>query len=161
MIRLLALLLLLALPAQAQIGPRLLKITQVDAEGATIGKVIDIYCPATGCQEALTLRFEEVDERFVASIEVVGRGVYLALQSRAVGITQIVEFTKGTPGPVFLATRGRMRIQHDLRFSIVRDASVRAQRGPDREGTVSSGNVFNRRRAPDVLLRVEVGAPEG
>ena len=152
---------LLAIPALAQIGPRLVKLTQVDMRGVAIGQTLDIYCPASGCQEPVPLLFEAVEERFMASIEVVGRGIYLALQSRAVGIAQIVEFSRGTPGPAFVASRGRIRVQTTLRFSILRDASVRAERGPDASASVTTGNVYTRKRQPDIYLRVEVSAPEG
>jgi hypothetical protein len=152
---------LVALPAQAQLGPRLIKLTQVDARNKPIGQILDIYCPASGCQEPVPLTFEGVEERFVASIEVVGRGIYIALQSRAIGIAQIVEFSRGTPGPAFVASRGRLRSQTTLRFAILRDASVRSERGPDASANVTTGNFFTRKRQPDIYLQVEVTALEG
>lgn len=153
--------LLLAMPAVAQIGPRVVKLTQVDARNNVLGQTVDIYCPASGCQEPLSLTFEQVEERFVASIEVVGRGIYLALQSRALGIAQIVEFGRGAPGPAFIGSRGRVRAQAILRYAILRDASVRADRGPDASSSVTTGNFYTRKRQPDIYLRVEVSAPEG
>lgn len=152
----------LTLPEQPSlVGPRLLKITQVDARNQPIGPVVDVLCPATGCQENLVLTYEGVEERFTAAIEVVGRGVYIALTSRAVGIAQIVEFQRGAPGPAFIAMRGRVQVRTTLRFGVQRDASVRAERGPDPGGNVTTGQIYVRRRVPDIYLMVEISAPEG
>lgn len=148
-------------PAQAQeAGGRLVKVTQVDADGATIGSGIEVFCPVSGCQEPITVTIEGSKETYIAAIDVVSRGVYLALTSRTIGTDSILDFETGRPGPTFVTTRGRERVVKVLRYTIVRDASVRAERGFDPKRQVTEGPVFNRSRVPDLLLHVEVLTPE-
>ncbi len=146
--------------AFAQVPPRAIKITQVDREGNPLGPIIDLYCPATGCQELLSVKIENAQENYMAAIEVVQRGIYIALTSRTMGTAQVIDFETGRPGGTFVATRGRDRMINVLRFIVVRDASVRNERGFDAERQISEGAVFNRNRVPDLLLRVEVLSPE-
>jgi hypothetical protein len=158
--RLLALLLLLPVwTAYAQdpgVPARLVKITQVDANGKPIGPVSEFFCPSSGCQQPLVVLYEGQNETYMAAIDVVLNGIYVALTSRTLGTDQIIDFATGQAGPVFVATRRRERVIGTLRFIVVRDASVRAERGFDAERQLSEGTVFNRNRRPDLFLRVEV-----
>jgi hypothetical protein len=154
------LLALLPALAFAQVPPRAIKITQVDIDGNPLGPIVDLYCPASGCQEPLTVTVEDSKETYMTAIEVVQRGIYVALTSRTLGTTALIDFETGRPGATFVATRGRDRVVNVLRFIVVRDASVRAERGFDAEKQITEGAVFNRNRTPDLYLRVEVLSPE-
>lgn len=147
--------------AQIEVPTRLIRILQVDGDGTPIGAVNEIFCPPTGCQVPLTVTFEGAVETYMAAIDMVTRGIYVALTSRTLGTRSVVDFATGRPGPSFVTMRGRDHITSLLKFIVVRDASVRAERGADPEKTLAEGTVFNRARTPDILLRVEITVPEG
>lgn len=160
-LRLLALFLLLPGLAWAQVQPRLVRITQVDRAGAALGATTELFCPASGCQQPLSIKFENQTEAANAAIDVVARGLYIALEPRSIGTKALMDFNTGRPGPTFVTTRGRERIVATLPFIVIRDASVRAERGFDPEKQITEGAVFNRNREPDIYLKVEVLVADG
>ena len=150
----------MALPAQAQDAGRLVRVFQVDKEGKPVVPGFEVLCPISGCQEPLTVELEGAKEQYIAAIDVVSRGIYIALDSRTVGTAAILDFNTGRPGPTFVATRGRERVERVLPFIVVRDASVRAERGFDPKRDLNQGSVFTRTREPDLLLHVEIVSPD-
>lgn len=164
LLRALALLLAVAMPAQAQPtdpGTRLIQINQIDAKGAPVGSPNEVACPTSGCQTVLDLTIAGLPEPFLFSVEFVGHGAYVTLSPRSIATAEVQEWREGHTGPIFVPLRGAERQQVDMPFIIVRAATLRAlepNRTPD---VLASGNVFNRKRAPDLTLRVSFSSPSG
>ncbi|MBN8890946.1 MAG: hypothetical protein BGP12_20410 [Rhodospirillales bacterium 70-18] len=140
---------------------RLVKIIQLGPAEQPMGDPVEVACPASGCQALLPLTVDSLPERFLLSIQFVSAGTYVTLQPRSIGTAEILDFEKGRKGAIFLPAQGRSRQQVTLNFIIVRDASVRALEGHTNGQTLASGNVFNRKRQPDVVLRLELAPPGG
>ena len=134
-------------------------LTQVTQGGETIGTPLELDCPRTGCGMPLTLTVEENIWQFFANLSFVERGMYLTLEPRSIGISAVVDFTAGRAGPTFMSFRGQKAVTGQARFVIARDASVREQERESDPKFTSNGPVYARKREPDVLLQIEIGAP--
>jgi hypothetical protein len=147
--------------APADAGTRLIQVSQVDAKGALVGRPNEVACPPSGCQTVIDLVIDKLSEPFLFSVEFVGSGAYVTLSPRSIATAEVLEFGEGHKGAIFVPLHGRDRQQVDMAFIIVRSATVRALE-PDRDADVlASGRVFNRKRAPDLTLRVSFAPPGG
>jgi hypothetical protein len=147
--------------APAGTGTRLIQISQIDGKGAVVGNPNEVACPASGCQTVIDLVVSGLPEPFLFSVEFVGQGAYVTLSPRSIATAEVQEWREGHTGPIFVPLRGAERQQVDMAFIVVRSATLRAlepNRSPD---VLASGNVFNRRRAPDLTLRVSFSSPSG
>lgn len=167
----LALLLLLAAgPARAQPAPpdstasagtRLIQISQINSEGALVGHPNELPCPPSGCQTVIDLMAEGFKEPFLFAVEFVGRGAYVTLSPRSIAIAKVQPWGDGHQGPIFVALSGAGRQQTDMPFIVIRAATLRALQPRDNPDVLASGNVFNRKRTPDMTLRVTFGPANG
>ena len=149
----------LAMPPDTVVGERRqISLTQVNAAGGTMGPTVNIDCPRTGCETLLNLVVEETTWRFFANISFVNRGLYLTLEPRSIGISGVMEFSAGHPGPTFVPFKGQGKAAGQIGLVITRDASVRAQERDSNPNAVSNGGVFARKREPDILLQIEASA---
>ena len=150
----------LSMPPDTIMGERRkVTLTQVTQGGETIGTPLELDCPRTGCGMPLTLTVEENIWQFFANLSFVERGMYLTLEPRSIGISAVVDFTAGRAGPTFMSFRGQKAVTGQARFVIARDASVREQERESDPKFTSNGPVYARKREPDVLLQIEIGAP--
>lgn len=149
-------------PPRSRAAPamqRTVRLTQLDADKVPVGGVRELVCSETGCQKTIALLVDKVAQTFIAEIEFVGRGAYFTLQSRSVAIGQVVEFAKGRPGPTFLRQSDKSEIDAQVTFVMSAAASLRELEGVASAGSLASGNIYARKREPDVILRIEVLAP--
>lgn len=138
---------------------RLIQISQFDDKGGIVGSPNEVACPPSGCQTTIDLTIATLPEPFLFSVEFVGQGAYVTLAPRSIATAEVLEFTEGRKGAIFVPLRGRDRQSVTMAFIIVRSATVRAleqNRGSD---VLSSGRVFNRKRTPDLTLRVTFSPP--
>ena len=135
---------------------RRVKVTQVSDTGQAVGEPREIDCPETGCQLLMALPVGERSLPFMADFQFVGRGVYVALQARAVEVGAVVEFEKGRRGPVFMRGASDAEIAQTLRFTLAPSATLRRLDLADDGKTLSAGNLHTRKRTPDVVLKVEI-----
>lgn len=155
-----------ALPARAQPaattpGGRLIQISQIDDKGGLVGKPNEVACPSSGCQTVLDLVVDRLPEPFLFSVEFVGHGAYVTLSPRSIATAEVQDWREGHTGPIFVQLRGAERQQVDMPFIVVRSATLRALQPHANPDVLASGNVFNRKRAPDLTLRVTFASPEG
>jgi hypothetical protein len=160
------------LSLQAQLGaiplvsPRALRqatrlrqvtVTQLSPTGQALGEPRVVECPETGCQQAMALAVGDKTLPFMADVQFVDRGAYVSLQARAVEIGAVVQFEQGRRGPVFLRGLTDAPIAQTLRFTLAPSATLRRLDVADDGKTLGTGNVYTRKRTPDVVLRVEIG----
>ena len=151
---------LLSMPPDTIVGERRkVTLTQVNIAGEVIGTPLDLDCPRTGCGLPLNLTVEENNWQFFANLSFVDRGMYLTLESRTIGISAVVDFTAGRAGPTFMSFRGQKAVTGQARFVVARDASVREQERESDPKVTSNGPVYARKREPDILLQIDIGAP--
>jgi len=149
----------LAMPPDTVVGERRqISLTQVNPAGVALGPAVSIDCPRTGCETLLNLVVEETTWRFFANISFVNRGLYMTLEPRSIGISGVMEFSAGHPGPIFVPFRGQGKAAGQIGLVITRDASVRAQERESNPNAVSNGGVFARKREPDILMQLEASA---
>ena len=128
--------------------------------GVPIGAERDFICPATGCQQHLALSVNQALESFLLDLQFVTRGTYVALSSRSAAIANVVEHHQGRVGPVFVKGSA-MTTEGTLSFSVAPATSLRRLDVAQKDGkTLAQGNVYTRKREPDVILQIKVGAPE-
>jgi hypothetical protein len=143
---------------------RRITVVQLDHEGAPLGVGLTLTCPATGCQDVVTLVVEGRPEQFTEAVTFVANGTYFALEPRSLGTARIVEHRAGRAGPAFIGTRAGAMATRDLRYVVSRDATVRSvNRAPEAKSTpntLSDGNVFTRKIESDVTVRVAVQVEE-
>ncbi len=139
---------------------RRVTVTQVSATGQALGEPNAIECPETGCQRAMALTVGDKMVPFMADIQFVGRGAYVSVQARAVEIGAVVEFDKGRRGPVFLRGEAEAPIAQTLRFALAPATTLRRLDVADDGKTLGTGNVYTRKRSPDLMLKVEIGPPQ-
>lgn len=135
---------------------RIARLTQV-AGRELVGEPKVINCPDTGCQQVVSLVVDGAAQNFLLDIQFVSKGTYVSLQSRSAAIGSVMEFRQGSPGPVFI--RGGDAGVSDQRLSFVTAAAASLRRldtGPGDGRTLASGNVFTRKRAPDMVVRLEI-----
>ncbi len=134
---------------------RMVRLTQM-AGREPVGAPREIACPDTGCQQLVSLVVNNVAQAFLADIQFVGKGIYVTLHPRSAAIATVVEFRQGRPGPVFM--RGSETGTTDRQISFVASPaqSLRRMEKPVDGQTLASGNVYTRKREPDLVLRVEV-----
>lgn len=147
-------------PRALQQASRLRKVTltQVSDTGEKLGEH-EVECPETGCQRAMALAVGGRVLPFMADIQFVGRGAYVSLQARAVEIGAVVEFEKGRRGPAFLRGEAEAPIAQTLRYALAPSATLRRLDVADDGKTLNAGNVYTRKRSPDLVMKVEIGAP--
>jgi hypothetical protein len=139
---------------------RQVTVTQLSATGQVLGAPHTIECPETGCQRAMALAVGDKTVPFMADVQFVGRGAYVSMQARAVEIGAVVEFDKGRRGPVFLRGEAEAPIAQTLRFALAPATTLRRLDVADDGKTLGTGNVYTRKRSPDLMLRVEIGVPQ-
>ena len=148
-----------------QAAVRMVRLTQISGHepgerGAagrdTVGAVREIACPETGCQQVVSLMVDNTPQLFLADIQFVGKGIYLTLHSRSAAIAAVVEFRLGRPGPVFIRGNPSGTTEQDIGFNTAAALSLRRLDPPADGKTLASGNVYTRKRVPDLVLRVEV-----
>ena len=129
-------------------------------DGVQVGTAREITCPETGCQQTVALLVGQVPESFLLDIQFVTRGTYVALSSRSAAIAGVVEHRQGRPGPVFIKAAGAVT-EGTLTFAMAPATSLRRLDVAQKDArTLAQGNVYTRKREPDVVLRISVGAPE-
>ena len=138
---------------------RTVTLTQLSEAGRALGEAHQLECPETGCQLAMALAVGDKTLPFMADIQFVGRGAYVSLQARAVEIGAVVQFEQGRRGPAFLRGEGEAPIAQTLRYALAPSATLRRLDVADDGKTLSSGNVYTRKRAPDLILKLEIAAP--
>lgn len=139
---------------------RVVRITQLDGRDI-VGEPRVLSCPLTGCHQVISLLVDNAVQNFQLELQFVGHGTYVALQSRSAAIAQVVEFRQGKAGPVFFRGTPDTSSQATLSFVAVPATSLRrldagVDGRPVDGRTVASGNVYNRKQAPDIVLRVLV-----
>jgi hypothetical protein len=144
-------------PASAQ--TRLIQVSQIDIQGELIGAPNEVACPSSGCQTIVDLTVATLPEPFLFSVEFVGRGAYVTLSPRSIATAAVLEFSEGHQGAIFVPLRDRDRQQVTLSFIVVRSATLRALQPNKDADVLASGRVFNRKRTPDLTLRVTISPP--
>jgi hypothetical protein len=137
---------------------RKVTLTQLSPTGEKLGEH-EVDCPESGCQRAMALAVGDRTLPFMADIQFVGRGAYVSLQARAVEIGAVVEFEKGRRGPAFLRGEGEAALAQTLRYALAPSATLRRLDLADDGKTLNTGNVYTRKRTPDLVMRVEIAAP--
>ena len=134
---------------------RVVRITQV-AGSDVVGEARVINCPETGCQQLVSLMVDNVAQRFLLDIQFVGHGTYVALQSRTAAIGGVMDFRQGKPGPVFIRGSATATSEAKLSFVTVAATSLRRLETEVDGKTLASGNVFNRKQSPDIVLKLVI-----
>ncbi len=145
--------------ADAIAGTRLIQVSQIDPKGGLIGAPNEVACPPSGCQTIIDLTTAALPEPFLFSVEFVGRGAYVTLSPRSIATAEVLEFSEGHTGPIFVPLHGRDRQLVSMAFIIVRSATLRALEPDKGADVLASGRVFNRKRYPDLTLRVIFSPP--
>ena len=134
---------------------RVVRITQV-AGREVVGDTRVISCPDTGCQQVISLVVDRVAQSFLMDIQFVRHGTYVALQSRSAAIGGVMDFRQGKPGPVFIRGTETDATEHLLSFvTAVATSLRRLETGMDGK-TLASGNVYNRKQSPDIVLKLVI-----
>ena len=81
-------------------------------------------------------------------------------QARAVEIGAVVEFEQGRRGPVFLRGEADAALAQTVRYTLAPSATLRRLDLADDGKTLNTGNVYTRKRSPDLVLKVEIGPPQ-
>lgn len=136
---------------------RTVRITHIGEGGKALGAVQEVACPETGCQHSMALDVGGTPIPFMADIQFVSSGAYVSLQARAVAVGAVVDFERGRRGPVFLKGGSNASIGQTLRYALAPSATLRRLDVADDGKTMAAGNVYTRKRSPDVVLRVEIG----
>jgi hypothetical protein len=128
--------------------------------GQEEGTVPAIPCPESGCQQMVSLMVNGAPRAFLADIQFVSHGAYVTLQPRNVVIARVVEFRQGRRGPVFIKGPAGTVLEDRIGYVVVPAASLRQLDAVDDGRTLTSGNVYTRKREPDleVLVRIEPSA---
>ncbi len=153
----------LTMPTDDAVGQlRKVALTQVTPTGDLVGKTVEIDCPRTGCGTPIDLMVEGRNWHFFANLSFVGRGLYLSLEPRSIGIAAVMEFNAGHPGPTFVPFKGAKasteRAIGQIGFVIGRDASIRNEERNTDPDVMSSGPVYSLKREPDLILQIETSA---
>lgn len=135
---------------------RAVRLTQLSTGGQPVGETRAFDCPETGCQQAMALEVDGRPVPFVVDLQFVSRGAYVSLQTRVVEVAAVVEFEKGRRGPAFLRGASAEPIGQTLRFALAPAATLRRLDAAADGKTLATGNVYTRKLAPDVVLRVEI-----
>ncbi len=147
-------------PPRALVKPQMLRtvrLTQVTPQGEVVGVPHEISCPGSGCQQLIALSVDNVARSFLVDVQFVGNGAYVTLELRSIAVAGVVEFSRGRPGPIFVRGDAKSTIEQRLRLVAVPPGSVRAMETASNPRTFASGNVYTRKVAPDMLLKVEIG----
>lgn len=152
----------LSLPGDKGVA-RLIDILQLDRQDKQVGEPVQVACPATGCQTVLKLRTsgDAEPEPFLLSVQFVARGAYVTLTPRSAATAEVQQFEQGHKGAIFVSLRTPGRIVKRMEFIVVRSASVRELEQKNNGQVLASGQVFNRKREPDLVLRVEFSPAQG
>ena len=134
---------------------RLVRVTQV-AGRDVLGETRLINCPDTGCQQVVSLMVDNVAQSFLMDIQFVSHGTYVALQSRSAAIGGVMDFRQGKPGPVFIRGTENAATEHWLSFVTAAATSVRRLATGSDGKSLASGNVYNRKQAPDIVLKLVI-----
>ena len=135
-------------------------ITQVDATDKALTDPVKVECPAGGCQQDLRLFVDYKAQPFLAGINFVDKGAYVALQPIAPDLGQAIDFQTGFRGPVFVLVRKDENEKTDtLRFTLTGTAVADATSGNAVIMKNSESLVFHRKLVPDLILRIELVRP--
>ncbi len=135
-------------------------ITQVDATDTALSEPVKVECPASGCQQDLRLFVGYKAQPFLAGINFVDKGAYVALQPMASDLGQAIDFQTGFRGPVFVKVRADENERTDtLRFTLTGTAVADATGGNAAIMKNSESLVFHRKLVPDLILRIELVRP--
>jgi hypothetical protein len=152
--------LLLTLAAAPTAPNWLVTITQVDTAGKPLTDPVKVECPSGGCQQDLRLFVDYKEQSFLAGINFVDRGAYVALQPIAPDLGQAIDFQSGFRGPVFIKVRANEHEKTDkLRFTLTGAAVPDATGGNAVIMKNSESLVFHRKLVPDLILRIELVRP--
>jgi hypothetical protein len=138
---------------------RKVRLTQMGGDRKPMGAVRELDCPETGCQHLVALKVDEEAMPFLAQIQFVGHGAYISLEPRTIAVGGVREFGTGRAGPVFLKASPNRGVDKQVRFVAAPPESVRRLEGAPGSQTVSAGQLVTRKRAPDVILKVEIAPP--
>ena len=135
-------------------------ITQVDSTNKPISDPVKVECPTGGCQQDLRLFVDYKEQPFLAGINFVDRGAYVALQPMAPTLGQAIDFQSGFRGPVFVKVRADEHAKTDtLRFTLTGTAVPDASSGNAAIMKNSDSLVFHRKLTPDLILRIQLVKP--
>ena len=134
---------------------RMVRVSQV-AGREVVGEPRVISCPDTGCQQVVSLVVDNVAQSFLLDIQFVSQGTYVALQSRSAAIAGVMDFRQGKPGPVFIRGSENAAMEHWVSFVTAAATSLRRLETGSDGKTLASGNVYNRKRAPDIVLKLVI-----
>lgn len=138
---------------------RSVRVTQFSADNRRLGEPVDMVCPESGCQQLLTLVVDRGSQSFLADVQFVSHGAYVALQPRSLAVGGVMDFNSGRPGPVFLKGPPTTVLEKRISFVLAPAASVRALDGTVGGRSLSSGPVYTRKLEPDLVLKVEISPP--
>jgi hypothetical protein len=136
---------------------RTVRLTQMEGR-STRGAIHEVACPDTGCQIAVSLMVDNVAQAFLADVQFVSQGAYVSLQPRTAAIGGVMEFRQGRPGPVFLKGNATTTIEQRISFVTAPATSLRRLETAADGNTLTSGNLYTRKRTADMVLRVEIDA---
>jgi hypothetical protein len=135
-------------------------ITQVDTTDKALSDPVKVECPTGGCQQDLRLFVDYKAQPFLAGINFVDKGAYVALQPMAGDLGQAIDFQKGFRGPVFVSIQKSENAKTDtLRFTLTGPAVADATGGNAAIMNNSQSLVFHRKLVPDLILRIELVRP--
>jgi hypothetical protein len=138
---------------------RKVRLTQLDGDRKPLGAARELDCPETGCQHVVALAMDQEQLPFLAQIQFVGQGAYFTLEPRSIAVGAVREFSSGRAGPVFLKASPNRGVDKQVRFVAAPPESLRRLDGAQGSQTVSAGQRVTRKRAPDVILQVEILPP--
>lgn len=143
--------------AAARAAVRMVRLTQIEGRTAR-GATREVACPDTGCQVAISLVVDNEAQAFLADIQFVSQGIYVSLQPRTAAISAVMEYRQGRAGPVFIKGNPTGTTERQISYVAAPAASLRRLESASDGNTLASGNVYTRKRVPDMVLRVEVDA---
>ena len=135
-------------------------ITQVDGSDKALTDPVKFECPASGCQQDLQLFVDYKAQPFLAGINFVDKGAYVALQPQQQDLGQAIDFQTGFRGPVFVKVREDENEKIGaLRFTLTGAAVPDAAGGNAAIMNNAQSLVFHRKLVPDLILRIELVRP--
>ncbi|MCC6718404.1 MAG: hypothetical protein IT555_11020 [Acetobacteraceae bacterium] len=141
--------------AAAKAAVRMVRLTQMNGQ-EPMGDTRELACPGTGCQQLVSLMVDNAPLTFLVDVQFVTDGAYLSLQPRTAAVGAVTEFRQGRPGPVFIRGPATSTSEAQIAFVTAPPPSLRRLDTAVDGNTLASGNVFNRKRSPDLVLRVVV-----
>jgi len=97
---------------------------------------------------------------FLADIQFVSHGAYVTLQPRNIVVARMVEFRQGRPGAVFIKGPPGTVLEDRIGYVLVAATSLRQLETGGDGRILASGNVYTRKREPDLVVNVRIEPPE-